>query len=264
MAVETFQSIATQIAPLTEQVCLHLLGEPLLYPELEKLVAICSSVQLPIFLVSNGLLIGEKHQELILHPIFRQVCFSLHSFSDNFPDKDPHNYLNRIFHFTDTALEKRPDLYINFRLWNLQNPNMHADLNTRMLDAILQRYQASNEPISNIDVTKKKSFRLQQRLYLHFDTEFVWPSLDLPRINTKGTCYGLSNHFGILTDGTVVPCCLDKDGIIPLGNIHEESIAHILDKPKSKSILYGFQRYELVEDLCKRCPYIERFAPPSP
>ena len=263
MDVQTFQSIATQIAPLTEQVCLHLLGEPLLYPDLEKLVDICSSVQLPIFLVSNGLLLSEKHQELLLHPIFRQVCFSLHSFSDNFPEKNPQHYLKRIFHFTDSALQKRPDLYINFRLWNLQNPNMHTALNTHMLDAILQRYHASQDLLADIDVTRKKSFRLQHRLYLHFDTEFVWPSLDLPRINTRGTCYGLRNHFGILTDGTVVPCCLDKDGIIPLGNIHEESIVNILENPKSKSILHGFQRYELVEDLCKRCPYIERFTPPS-
>lgn len=259
MDVETFRSIAEQIAPLTEQVCLHLMGEPLLYPHLEEIVEICSTQNLPIFLVTNGLLLREKQQQILLHPIFRQICFSLHSFTDNFPTKDPEQYIQRIFHFTEKAFLERPDLYINYRLWNLQDPQHHSELNNAMLQIIVQRYGMELSSISSIDVTKKKSLHVCNRLYIHFDTEFVWPSLDLPTIHTKGTCYGLRNHFGILTDGTVVPCCLDKEGVISLGNIHDNSVHDILHAPKSLAIKHGFQRYQLVEELCTKCPYIERF-----
>ena len=109
------------------------------------------------------------------------------------------------------------------------------------------------------DVRKEKSAKIKNRLYLHFDTEFVWPALDLPILGDSGTCYGLSNHFGVLVDGTVVPCCLDKEGSIPLGTILEMPIEEILQAPRSRQILKGFQDGRLVEDLCKRCQYIERF-----
>lgn len=259
MDVDTFRSIVTQIAPLTEQVCLHLMGEPLLYPHLEEIVNICSAHHLPIFLVTNGLLLREKQQQILLNPIFRQICFSLHSFTDNFPTKDPEQYLLRIFHFTEMAFQERPELYINYRLWNLQDPQHHSELNNAMLHSIMQRFGGDLSTITTIDITQKKSVRVCNRLYIHFDTEFVWPSLDLPTIHKKGTCYGLRNHFGILTDGTVVPCCLDKEGVISLGNVHDDSVQNILNNPRSLAIKQGFQQYKLVEELCTKCPYIERF-----
>ncbi len=101
--------------------------------------------------------------------------------------------------------------------------------------------------------------KLLNRLYLHFDTEFVWPELDLPVLGTYGTCQGLTSHFGVLVDGTVVPCCLDKEGSIPLGNILTSDVREILENPKSQAILKGFKERRLIEDLCQRCQYIERF-----
>ncbi|MNL50894.1 hypothetical protein D3C87_1739510 [compost metagenome] len=112
---------------------------------------------------------------------------------------------------------------------------------------------------ANIDVRRNKSVRIKNRLHLHFDTEFTWPALDLPILGEKGTCYGLSSHFGILADGTVVPCCLDKEGKIPLGNVKDQKILEILDGERSQKILKGFKNNKLVENLCQRCQYITRF-----
>ena len=94
---------------------------------------ICGESAVPIFLVTNGVLLREKQSELLLHPAFRQICFSLHSFFDNFPEKDPTQYLERIFSFTERALERRPDLYLNFRLWNLDEPRGTGAKNQEML-----------------------------------------------------------------------------------------------------------------------------------
>ena len=112
---------------------------------------------------------------------------------------------------------------------------------------------------SNFDVRLQKSYQVKKRLYLHFDTEFVWPSLDLPVIGVSGTCKGLSNHFGVLAEGTVVPCCLDKEAAIPLGNAWETPIPEILASPRAQAMLKGFRERRLVEELCKKCQYIERF-----
>ena len=257
MDVALFEKIVAQVAPLTEQIALHLMGEPLLHPKLETLLSICAKYQAPVFFVSNGVLLTEKRADLLLHPIIRQVNFSLHSFPDNYPEKDPTDYLEKIFNFTEQAFEKRPDLYINYRLWNLQDTQMSSPQNRLIHEKIEARFGIKIDP--SVDVKHQKSKKLLNRLYLHFDTEFIWPDLELPVLGTKGTCYGLDSHFGVLAEGTVVPCCLDKEGKIPLGDANLSPILEILDSEKSKSILKGFRERKLLDPLCQRCNYVSRF-----
>jgi MoaA/NifB/PqqE/SkfB family radical SAM enzyme len=257
MSVEVFKRCIEEVAHLTEQVTFHLMGEPLLHPELPRFLEICSTHEVPVFFVSNGTLLTDARSELLLNPIIRQVNFSLHSFFDNYGDVDPLPYLIKIFKFVDRALTDRPDLYINFRLWNLESVDANRPTNQKMISAIEAHFDVKFP--NAFDVRLQKSHKLKRRLYAHFDTEFVWPSLDLPVLGGAGTCQGLRNHFGILADGTVVPCCLDKEGNIPLGNLSESSITEILDAPRSKSILKGFLERRLIEPLCQRCNYITRF-----
>ncbi|MDG0818131.1 radical SAM/SPASM domain-containing protein [Bdellovibrio svalbardensis] len=257
MSLEIFRSVISQVAPLTDQVTLHLMGDPLVHPKLAEFIDVCAEFQTPIFLVTNGVLMNGVKEELLLHPIIRQVNFSLHSFHDNYGDKDPTIYLNKIFKFTERAFAERPELYINYRLWNLDEPLGVGAHNRSMLDRVGQHFQfAFNQ---DIDVRRNKSVRIKNRLHLHFDTEFTWPALDLPILGERGTCYGLSSHFGVLADGTVVPCCLDKEGKIPLGNVKEQAIEEILGNERSQKILKGFKDNKLVENLCQRCQYITRF-----
>jgi MoaA/NifB/PqqE/SkfB family radical SAM enzyme len=257
ISLTLFEKVISQVAPLTEQVAFHLMGDPLLHPHLRELVEICHRHGVKIFFVTNGLLMKGDKPELLLHPAFRQVNFSLHSFFDNFPDRDPGVYLDRIFSFTERAFETRPDLYINYRLWNLQDVRGRTSRNAQMLKSVAERFQV--EVPGDYDVKTKKSYRLKERLYLHFDTEFIWPSLQLPFLGTEGTCYGLSSHFGVLADGRVVPCCLDKEGEITLGQLESQSLSEILSGPRVQDILAGFKGRRLVEPLCQRCKYIERF-----
>lgn len=261
MSPADFAAILDQVAPLAKQICLHLMGEPLLHPQFPEIIEICKSKNIRLFLVSNGVLLKERHTDLLLSECFDQLNFSLHSFRDNFGDQDPTLYLNRIFKLTEKAFEERPELYINYRLWNLQDPRGSSESNRLMLSKIEERFGIAIA--DEINVKNRKSFRIKNRLYLHFDTEFIWPSMDLPHQGTRGTCYGLSSHFGILVDGTVVPCCLDKEGIISLGNVKEQPIEEILASPRAQAMIKGFQTGKLVEDLCQRCNYIERFTKPA-
>ncbi len=261
MSLDLFQKIIKEVSPLTEQVCFHLMGDPLVHPQIDQMIKICENEKVKIFFVTNGLLMREKQIDLLLSPALRQVNFSIHSFKDNFPGRDPTDYLNRIFNYTERALREREDLYINFRLWNLQDAISSSTENEQMLDRICEHFQT---PVpTGVNVKRNKSIRLRGRLYLHFDTEFVWPSMTLPVLGSRGTCYGLSSHFGILVDGTVVPCCLDKEGDIPLGNVNEKPLLEILDSERSQKILRGFKNKKLEESLCQRCQYIERFSSSS-
>ncbi|MBC7742579.1 MAG: radical SAM protein [Bdellovibrionaceae bacterium] len=259
MSLELFKRIIAEVAPLTEQVCFHLMGEPLVHPQLTEFVNVCHEQQVKIFLVSNGVLLKENLAELLLHPAFRQVNFSLHSFFDNYPDRDPDIYLEKIFKFSEKALSTRPDLYINYRLWNLNDPRGSSTNNNNMLQKISERFQIKFEGAIDVSRNRNKSINIKNRLYLHYDTEFIWPSTELPILGTVGSCYGLSSHIGLLVDGTVVPCCLDKEGNIPLGQIQEQSLLDILASERAQNILKGFKQKKLIENLCQRCQYIERF-----
>jgi MoaA/NifB/PqqE/SkfB family radical SAM enzyme len=256
MGTELFKKVARAVAPLTEEVCFHLMGEPLLHPEFEPYLEFCHTQGIRVNLTTNGILLNEERMKALMNPALSQINFSLQSFESNFPERDNTSYLQRIFDFTESALRERPDLYINYRLWNDGVPGSQ-DSNELILAKIKTGLRVDFK--NGSDVRWKKSVKIKGRVYLHFDSRFEWPHPSQPIRSTQGFCYGLSSHIGILADGTVVPCCLDKEGIITLGNCRSQNINDILQSPRVKSIQDGFQNGILFEDLCQKCTYISRF-----
>jgi radical SAM protein with 4Fe4S-binding SPASM domain len=258
LSSEQFRKILREVLPHTDQVCLHLMGEPLAHPEFEKILEICNEEKAVIHLTTNGTFLQKFGFDTFLKATcLRQINFSLHSFKDNFPDKDIRPYLFDILQFSKEALEHRPELYINYRLWNLPSTTGSKVENQEIIDHITEFFQISvNE---KVDVSLNKSKNIIGRIYFHFDTRFDWPSLNDPIRSDKGFCHALSQQIGIHADGTVVPCCFDKEAGIALGNVLEQSFEEVLNSPRLKKIREGFQKHTLVEDLCKRCTYIARF-----
>lgn len=257
MSPQTFEKILKQVLPLTEQVCLHLMGEPLAHPDFESIMNLCEQNQAKINLTTNGILL-KKHQNLLLSlNCLQQINFSLHSFRNNFPNKSMDEYLTDIFLFSQKARYSKPQMYINYRLWNQEETTILNQTNTEIIQLIEKTFNI--EINQNLNLGWKKSKKIIDRIYLHFDTEFEWPSLKNKFISEKGFCHGLSTHFGIHADGTVVPCCLDKEAGVNLGNCGKDILISILQSERAKNIQKGFKNHCLVEDLCQRCPYIKRF-----
>jgi radical SAM protein with 4Fe4S-binding SPASM domain len=99
---------------------------------------------------------------------------------------------------------------------------------------------------------------LASKILIHFDDYFEWPSLKNP-IYGDGTCQGLQSHVGILASGKVVPCCLDCDAIIELGDLHVTSLKNIVESKRAVDMLKGFKEGKAVEALCQKCSYKNRF-----
>jgi radical SAM protein with 4Fe4S-binding SPASM domain len=256
MPLDLFQKVARTVAPLTEEVCFHLMGEPLLHPQFDSYLAFCQSLGLRVNLTTNGMLLNADRINALMNPTLSQINFSLQSFEANFPDQDNSAYLQTIFQFTERALKERPDLYINYRLWNEGAPGAAAS-NARIIDQIRQGLRVDFN--AKVDVRWRKGVHIKGRVYLHRDNRFEWPHPSRPVRSTQGFCHGLSSHIGVLADGTVVPCCLDKEGVINLGNCSTQPLDEIIQSPRSQAIHNGFQNGTLVEDLCQRCTFIRRF-----
>ena len=82
----------------------------------------------------------------------------------------------------------------------------------------------------------------------------------VPRLERVLAEEGLRDQIGILCDGTVVPCCLDAEGSIALGNIFRQSLDEILNSERAKALYRGFSNRAPAEELCLRCGYAERFS----
>ena len=72
-------------------------------------------------------------------------------------------------------------------------------------------------------------------------------------------CHGLRRQLAVLCDGTVVPCCLDGEGELALGNLFRQELEDILRGERAAAIHAGFDARRPVEELCRRCGYAERF-----
>ncbi len=261
LSKEQFRKILKQVLPHTEEICLHLMGEPLAHPEFAAILEICQEEGAVVQLTTNGTYLSKYDFSILLKSTcLRQINFSLHSFRDNFPDKDMRPYLFDILEFSRQALKERPELYINYRLWNLgtlKGPEVNKDI----IDHVCEFFQV---PVNErVDVGFKKSKNISGRVYFHFDSRFKWPSFQDPEQGEKGFCHALSQQIGIHADGTVVPCCLDKEAGIPLGNVLEQSFESILNSERLLKVREGFKQHLLVEELCRKCTYIQRFSKKS-
>lgn len=253
---ESFEHIAKNIKPYTDYIYFHLMGEPFLNKELESFLEVSKENQLKVNITTNGTLISEVKNVLLNSPALRQINISLHSFEANEEQIDFNKYINNIIEFVKEAAENT-NIICALRLWNLDtrysaSNNMNIDI-FKLLE---------NEFKINCDLKEalkeKNSFKLRKNVYISMGEKFKWPSLKVEELGERAFCYGLRDQIGILVDGTVVPCCLDSDGSIPLGNIFENNLDEILNLKRAKDIYNGFSERKAVEDLCKRCGFINR------
>ena len=101
--------------------------------------------------------------------------------------------------------------------------------------------------------------RLVPGLFLESAARFDWPSPDAPEGNVQ-FCHALRQQIAVLCDGTVVPCCLDGEGRMALGNLLRQELPDILNSPRARAMHEGFSRRTPSEDLCRRCGYAARFS----
>lgn len=259
LSADEFEHIASEVSRLTDYICLHVKGEPLMHPQLAEILSIAARYHLKVNLTTNATLIPEKGQLLLGPDAPRQVALSLHSFDANtMHNSDFHTYLSEAIAFAGIFTAAAPG-YISFRLWNLDN-GAGEDQRIRnhlVLETLEQAYHLDQPIISRAGRTH--GITLAPRTFLNFDYLFDWPDLQMPDHGPEGTCYGLRRQLAILADGSVVPCCLDNSGLLTLGNIFSEALTAILEKERSLRIIEGFQNHRINETLCRHCGYRTRF-----
>ena len=215
-----FESILKAVRPYTDYIYLHLMGEPTLHPKLETLLALSKEEGLKVNLTTNGTLLKKVESILLKADALRQINISLHSFESNENKRDIDTYLDDVMGFILKAVNTTK-IICSIRLWNMDDEALKGknELNTYILNRLQEGLQAE---VDIKEALKDKSgIKLRNQIYLNMAKKFEWPDQDKEELEEEVFCYGLRDQIGILVDGTVVPCCLDSEGCIDLGNIFE-------------------------------------------
>ena len=246
MTEEDFSYLMPRLRPFSDYLYFHLMGEPLLHPDLERFLQIAGEWDFKVILTTNGTLLKDRQERLLSSPALHKVNISLHAFEANDLRVPFAEYLSDCFRFGKAAEGRK---LIVYRLWN----NGGADtLNREILNTMANFFP---EPWTD----NRQGKRIGERIFLEYGDKFDWPDLAAPEGSERVFCYGLRDQIGILCDGTVVPCCLDHEGDLALGNLFAEDMDTILSSSRARAIYEGFTKKEAAEELCRKCGYARRF-----
>lgn len=221
----------------------HLMGEPMLHAQLPDFIQIARKKGFIPVLTTNGTLFDEKRAESLLKALPHKIQISLHSNEGNGLD-NLEEYIGQVMCFALKVAEA--GTIVVLRLWNQGGLE---GANERVLGLVAQ-YVA--QPWTQ----RYDGWKLTERIYIEFDHIFEWPDEDRDEYGAEEVfCYALRNQVGVLVDGTVVPCCLDHEGTIALGNLFEQTLPEILSSQRAKSLYEGFSHHHTSEPLCRRCGY---------
>lgn len=246
MSVEEFSSLMPKLRPYTDYLYFHLMGEPLCHPDLEKFLTIAGNQGFRVILTTNGTLLPKLQALLLNAPALHKVNVSLHAFEANIGGKSLEDYVRGCLEFGKAAAGRKIVVY---RLWNQGGQDA---LNGQILEQMRHFFPQEWEQ-------QRQGIRIGEKTFLEYGDKFDWPDLAAQEGSSRVFCYGLRDQLGVLCDGTVVPCCLDHEGDLALGNAFTQPLEEILESPRAKAIYDGFSHRQAMEPLCRRCGYARRF-----
>jgi len=257
MELDFFESVIMQVKAYTKEIACHVVGDPLTLSNLSDYLDIIRKYGLKAMLTTSGYFLKKHTYDTLFHPCVKQINISLNSFNKNDTSITFEQYITPVLAMCHAKLERKEDLFINLRVWNLDELMSERTFNETLFSKLSGAFDHELD-LDNVYKERPKSIRLASKVLIHFDNYFEWPSLS-NKTYGDGTCQGLQSHVAILASGKVVPCCLDCDGVMELGDLHKNSLHEILSNKRATNILEGFKEGKAVEELCQKCSYKERF-----
>ena len=248
MTLGEFARVVGNLKGMTEYLYLHVLGEPLTHPMLPTFIEYANACGFKVAITTNGTLLKDRGEALILTKAYK-VNISLHSFEKEDTERQT-EYVRECIDFADRA--SAAGVLTVLRLWNLDADGSASVRNEKTLELLHERFGEGW-------TLGPRGARIRDKLHLEYGERFEWPDVNADELGDDVFCHGLGDHFAILVDGSVVPCCLDAEGDMTLGNIFESDIRTILSSERAENIRNGFKRKKAAEELCRKCAYARRF-----
>ena len=253
MSLAFFEKIIQQVKPYTKEIACHVVGDPLTLSNLSDYLDIIHKYKMKAMLTTSGYFMKKHSYKTLFHPSVKQINVSLNAFNKNDTTLSFEQYIDPILKLCHEKVVQEKEIFINLRMWNLDEAMSEESFNKEVFSKLEEQFGIKLEYKG-----AKESIRLDNKVLLHFDNYFEWPSLKNKNYG-HGTCQGLSSHIGILANGDVVPCCLDNEAVMKLGNLKNETLDNVLNNKRATNIRDGFKEGYCSEEMCKKCSYKSRF-----
>ena len=257
VSLSEFISVAEKLRGKIEYLYLHLMGEPTIHPQLEEILRAAGELGFKVIITTNGTTLAQKGDILLRAGAVYKISISVHSFEANGKEREEEmaKYLKSCFDFAKAAA--LAGKICVFRLWNLNGADTVGE-NDNNPEILMQMRQHFGEDWTDTRSGK----RIADKVFLEYGEKFEWPDPegDEPVVSEDHFCHGLRDQIGILSDGTVVPCCLDSEGTVDLGNLFESSLEEILSSPEAVAFYDSFTKRRSPHKLCSNCGYSKRFS----
>jgi len=245
MTLSEFDLVTDRLRGVTEYLYYHVMGEPLTHPDLPDFIRMATAKGFKSAVTTNGTLLPTRGSALIEAGVYK-VNISVHCFEEG--NSAAHAaYLKGCLDFADEASAR--GVLVILRLWNR---GYDGGRNDEVISLLQSRFASDWKHSA-------RGARIRDKLHLEYGDRFEWPDMAECDRGDEVFCYGLKDHFAILCDGRVVPCCLDREGAITLGNVFDSPIGEILSSPRAVAMRQGFCERRATEELCRRCGYARRF-----
>jgi hypothetical protein len=270
-------------AGVARQIHFHIMGEPLLYPDLPGAVRIARRHGMEAWATTNGSLLTPA-----LLAELRQAGLSRLTISLQTPDAATFA-LRGSRHL---AFEEYRDRLIGTARASLDAPGAMR-LSICFLANPLRRFHAPTPPTMRV-AESGTALRAHMASWVAWIFRGTRHEADLPQLLARtrragilrecriplttnldfqvrilgnwaehfegpialarfGYCPGLTENFGILWNGDYVFCCTDYDGQTSLANAAEVPLTEYLALPAVQEVADGFRRYRVVHPHCRRC-----------
>ncbi|PUD35470.1 radical SAM protein [Helicobacter pylori] len=248
MPLELFEKVCKEVAPLTPIITLHVLGDPCKLKNLNRYLSTARRFSLKVDLVTSGVYLRDF--ETLLQDAIYQISISLDAGLDHHNKLNQHRYIQKILEFCRYKFEKNSEVFLNLRI---QDSTLDKHQN------LIKPFLESFECVSLEGLKTQGRARLFKKSFLNIQKTFKWPNLNAQNpLNQQSKipyCYGLIKQIAILSNGVVVPCCMDTQAHISLGDLNHTPLKDVLKSQKAMAIKTHFLKGEALELLCKNCSY---------
>lgn len=240
MSVDNFAALAVQLVPLADMLSLHVLGEPFMHPQLPVMLSICSKLNLPVNLVTNGTLTEQFGRGMYEEHCLRQLSVSLHALAA-LSQEERTGKLSALIRL---AKEKPRKLIISFRL----RGGWGTPFGKETSQALLSAFDRTETPPG-----RHGGIKLADKVFLHGGEFFSWPGGG--KTADRKNCLGLNHHFGILCTGEAIPCCMAHDGKLSVGNAFKKPLAELLHGPAALELRKSLSGQGPMPAYCAACGF---------
>lgn len=241
MDIEDIDDCLIQIKQFCNYIYLHILGEPLLHPEFNRILDLLDEYGMYLQLVTNGTLL-DKYPDILDHACLRKLSISVHSVKDVDVSDSYFETINRL-------IESETDKAIELRFYDR---NRLDDKLNAYLDELYGRYEIK-------ETSRDGSYKLNDHTYIYFQELFRWPHIEDETISEYGYCHGGTDMIAINVKKDVTLCCLDPLAHNAIGNLEKSSLKQILNSELYNSYLENIRNKRLIFPLCQKCSYRSRF-----